>query len=133
MTTPLLAAGGIALDGTQDCLIGSVRERVAKVLAGADTELAEHLAQVVLDRTRADEQLGADLGVRIPVGGEARDLRLLVRQHVARFARQPAHALAGGEQLAPGTLGERLGPDAAETVVGRAKLLARVHTPARAA
>jgi hypothetical protein len=31
--------------------------------AGADAELEEDLAQVVLDRARADEELGADLGV----------------------------------------------------------------------
>src|SRR6266566_10071140 len=42
--------------------------------AGVDAELEEHLAQVVLDRARADEQLGADLGIRQSAVGEARDL-----------------------------------------------------------
>ena len=41
----------------------------AELLAGADPELAEHLGQVPLDRARAEEQLGADLRVRLPVGG----------------------------------------------------------------
>ena len=43
-------------------------ERPAELLAGADAELGEDLAQVVLDGARADEQLRADLRVRVPVG-----------------------------------------------------------------
>ena len=35
--------------------------------------------------------------------------------------------LAGGQQLAAGALGERLGADVAERVVGSAQVLARVH------
>ena len=62
-------------------------ERVAKLLAGADVELAEDLVQVVLDRARADEQLGADLRVGVPVAGQPRDLDLLGRQRVARVRR----------------------------------------------
>ena len=42
-------------------------ERVAQRPAGADVELAEDLAQVVLDGARADEELGADLRVGLPV------------------------------------------------------------------
>src|SRR5216684_350056 len=45
--------------------------------AGVDAELEKHLAQVVLDRARADEQLGADLGIREPAVREPRDLGLL--------------------------------------------------------
>ena len=84
---------------------------------------------MVLDGARADEQPRADLGIRVPIGGEACDLRLLRSQRVARLARQPAHGLPGGEQLAPGTLGERLGADGDELLVGGAQLLARVHPP----
>jgi hypothetical protein len=40
-------------------------------------QLGEHIAQVPLDGARADEQLGADLGVGPPVAREPRDLRLL--------------------------------------------------------
>ena len=68
-------------------LTGPVRERGAKLLAAGDVELAEHLAQVVLDRARADEQLGADLRVGVPVAGQPRDLDLLGRQGVARVRR----------------------------------------------
>ena len=107
-----------------------VRERRAQLLARADAELREHLVQVVLDGARADEQLGADLRVRLPVDGEPGDLRLLRGEQVARLDREPAHRLAGGRQLAPGTLGEPLGADAAERLVGGAKLLARVDAPA---
>jgi len=43
------------------------REDSVEVLAGADAELGEDLAQVVLDRLAADEQLGGDLLVGCPV------------------------------------------------------------------
>ena len=41
-----------------------VGQRRAELPARADAELPEHLAQVPLDRARAEEELGADLGVR---------------------------------------------------------------------
>jgi hypothetical protein len=44
--------------------------------AGADSELEEHLPQVVLDRPRADEELGADLGIRESVARKPSDLGL---------------------------------------------------------
>src|ERR1700730_13536693 len=44
--------------------------------AGVDAELEEDLAQVVLDRARADEQLCADLGIREAVVGEPCNLGL---------------------------------------------------------
>jgi OsmC-like protein len=37
--------------------------------ARADAELGEHLAQVPLDRACAEEELGADLGIRVSVPG----------------------------------------------------------------
>ena len=62
-------------------------QRRAQLPAGADAELGEDLAQVVLDGARADEQLRADLRVRLAVGGEPGDLRLLGREDVARRRR----------------------------------------------
>src|SRR3954462_15402925 len=76
--------------------VGNSGERAAQLLAGADLELGEHLAQVVLDGARADEQLGADLRVRLPVARHAGDLRLLRREEVARLDRELAHRVAGG-------------------------------------
>jgi hypothetical protein len=61
-----------------------VSASAAKLPAAADIELAEDLAQVVFDRARADEQLGADLRVGVPVAGQPRDLELLGRQGIAR-------------------------------------------------
>ena len=68
-------------------------------------------------------------GFVCPSRGEAGDLRLLRREDVARLVGAPAHRLAGGQQLAAGALGERLGPEAAEHLVGGAQLLARVDAP----
>src|SRR3954469_1288228 len=73
------------------------RRSGAELLAADDIELAEDLVQVVLDRARADEQLGADLRVGVPFAGQARHLELLGRQGVARVRGQAAYGLAGGD------------------------------------
>src|SRR4051812_3556086 len=109
--------------------VGNSGERAAQLLAGADLELGEHLAQVVLDGARADEQLGADLRVRLPVARHPGDLGLLGREDVAGLHGPPGRGLAGGQQLAACALGERLGADLVEAVVGGAELLARVNAP----
>jgi len=93
---------------------------------GADAELGEDLAQVVLDGARTDEQLRADLRVRVPVARHAGDLRLLGREDVARLRSAPGHGLAGGRELAAGALGERFSAHRGEHLVRRAQLLARV-------
>ena len=54
-------------------------------------------------------------------------------QLVARLGGPPAHPLARGQQLAPGTLGERLHADRHEQLVGRAQLCARVDAAILAA
>jgi hypothetical protein len=48
-----------------------------KLPARADTELAEHVAQVPLDGAAAEEELRPDLRVGHSIGGEACDLLLL--------------------------------------------------------
>jgi hypothetical protein len=60
------------------------------------------VVQVVLDRARADEQLGADLRVGVPVAGQPRNLDLLRRQGVAPFGGDPARgsSLSGLDTVA---------------------------------
>jgi hypothetical protein len=58
-------------------------QHAVELAAGADVGLGEDLAQVVLDRARADEQPGADLRVGRAVPGQPRDLGLLGGQRVA--------------------------------------------------
>src|SRR3954447_2818043 len=117
------------LDGAYGERVGRFRERAAELPTGVDVELAEDLAQVVFDGARADEQLGADLGVGVAVAGQPRDLDLLGRQDVSRVGGDPARGLAGGEQLTAGALGERGGSHLAEAVVRGAQGLARVRAP----
>ena len=57
--------------GPRDGVVGIGQDPV-ELAAGADAELGEDLAQVVLDRARADEQPGADLRVGQPVPRTAR-------------------------------------------------------------
>src|SRR5258708_29299448 len=106
-----------------------------ELAAGADAELGEDLAQVVLDRARADEQPGADLRVGQPLPGQPRDLGLLGGQRMTGLAGWRADGLrgaladglAGGQQLAAGALGEPPGSHSLEHLAGGAQLLARVH------
>src|SRR5438132_7186180 len=103
-----------ALVGSLGDAVGKRRQGVSEFLAGADVKFREHLAQVVLDGARANEQLGAYLGVRLAICGESSDLRLLRGEGLACLVGSLARGFAGGQQLAPSALGERLGPDATE-------------------
>src|SRR5947209_14605383 len=117
----------------QDALVRSLpdamrnlRQGLSEFLAGADIEFWEHLAQVVFDGARAEEQPRSDLWVRLPIGGQACNLLLLGRQVVAGVGRALAHGLARGDQLAARTPGECLGADRAQHVVCETQLLAGV-------
>src|SRR3954464_15098544 len=79
-----------------------------KLGPGLHVELAERLAEVVLDGARADEQLSGDLAVGVPLRREAWDLKLPRGQLVDRLRGPLAGMLAGRLQLDPSALGERL-------------------------
>jgi hypothetical protein len=99
-----------------------------ELLARADLELGEDLAQVPLDGARAYEQLGADLLVRQPVAGEPSDLRFLRGEISPRIGPPLAHVLPGGQQLAAGAAGEPLDPAGC---AGRGSARAAWETSAR--
>ena len=62
-----LTATLVAPDGAlRDAGLHAVGEHPTELVARADAELGEHLAQVVGDRVLADEQALADLGVERP-------------------------------------------------------------------
>src|SRR3954451_21529285 len=102
------------------------RQRRPELAARADAELFEHLAQVILHRARADEQLGPDLGVRAPVSGEPGDLGLLWRENVAELSRGTDRRLTCGQEREPGALGEGLGTEPGEQVERDSQLRSRV-------
>src|SRR3954454_17667530 len=52
----------------------TILQGLGQLIAGADVELREDLAQVVLDSTGADEQLAGDLRVGLPVCRQLTDL-----------------------------------------------------------
>src|SRR6267378_6841453 len=104
-----------------------------ELVARADVELGEDLAQVVLDRARTDEQPGADFRVREAVAGEPGDLSLLSGQLVPGLDGALADFLASGQELAPGPIGERLHAHRRQHLVGGAQLLAGVYAAALAA
>src|SRR5690242_19164117 len=103
----------------------------AELAARADVELGEDLAQVVLDRARAEKQPGADLRVREALAGQPGDLGLLRGQvECGGYDASAGRGLAGGLQLAPGPGRERRHPHRIQHAVGRAQLLARVNAAA---
>ncbi len=103
---------------------------MAQLVTRGDLEFYEDFAQVVLDRSRADEQSSADLRVRVPVAGELGDLRLLSGELGAGLGGAFAGGLTGGPQLAPGALGECLESNLGEQVVSGAELPACVQSTA---
>src|ERR1700677_2463084 len=62
--------------------VGVAGQDAVELAPGADAELGEHAAQVVCGRPRADEQPGADLGVRQAVSAQPRDLGFLRGQPI---------------------------------------------------
>ena len=70
-----------------------------ELVAGLHVELAECLAEVVVDGVGADEQLRGDLSVGGTVGGEAGDLCFLRGEGIAGLDGPLARVLAGGLEL----------------------------------
>jgi hypothetical protein len=85
---------------------------------------------VILHRSWADEQAGANLGIRQPVPGEPRDPRLLDRELAAHRGGAPADGVHG-DRL-PGTAGVGLGANRGEHVTRGAQLPLRVRASVRA-
>src|ERR671934_1560608 len=105
----------------------------AELIARADVELQEDLAQVVLHRAGADEELRADLGVGETVSGESSDVCLLGCEHAAGVVGALPRGLTRGEELVTGPFGKPLAPDGSEHFVGGSELLARVDAAVLAA
>ena len=79
-------------------------------------ELAEDLAQVIVDRARAEEQLCRDLAVGHAFGHETGDLQLLRGELVERRRVAPPGRLAGRAEFGRGALLPGRRPDLAEEV-----------------
>ena len=84
-------------------------------------------------RAGSDEQLRADLRVGPAVPGQLGDLLLLRSQVSPGDLTSLAHLLPGGQQLAPGPPGERLGAHHGQHAVGGSQLGAGVSAAVLAA
>src|SRR5437764_10571260 len=116
--------GGQSLGGAQ--LAG---RNAAELIARGDVELQEDLAQVVLHRPGADEELCTDLRVGETISGQSSDVCLLRCEHGARLVGALPRCLTGGQELVTGALGKPLASDATEDFVRGPELLARVDPP----
>src|ERR1700685_1209193 len=103
-----------------------VGKRRSELIAGADAELGEDLAQVVGDGGGADEQLGGDLRVGGAVAGQAGDERFLRGQDIGRLGSLLPGLPAGRPQLDAGPFGTRRGADRVEDLLRAAELIAGV-------
>src|SRR3954453_14967994 len=92
------------------------------------SQLPENLVQVILNRARADEQLRGDLSVGVTFRRQTRNLFLLRGQLSERVDGAFPSVLAGGLQLDPRPLGERIHSEVVEHFVRRSKLVARVDS-----
>src|SRR5262249_61920981 len=87
------------------------------------------MAEVPLDRARAEEEQRPDLGIRAPVPREGGDLRLLGRELPARVVGSLARRRSGREQLARRASGESFCSDPDEEVMRLTARLAGVGAP----
>src|SRR4051812_40069262 len=101
--------------------------------ARGDAELEEDVAQVVVDGSRAEEELGGHLLVRRPLGYEAHDLPLLGRQPIRCAGIALAGGLATRAQLDARALGPGGGAQPLERFQGRAQVQPRLLAPPVAA
>ena len=81
------------------------------------------------DGAAADEQFRGDLGVGASVSGQPDDVLLLRSELAVGIDLAFADLLAGGKQFAARALGEAVGPDRGEQVVGGVQLVAGVEPP----
>src|ERR1700733_3432562 len=72
-------------------------QRPVELVSRADVQFHEHLAKVVLDRARADEEACCDLRVRQSVAGKLCDLYLLCGELGTCIGGAGTHGLAGRE------------------------------------
>ena len=91
-----------------------------ELASGGDAEFGESLVEVIAHRSRAEEELGGNVAVGQPLGGEPRDLQLLRRQPgrtgpVCTWCRS-----VGGGELGPGLFRPRYGVDPVQGVHGGA-------------
>src|SRR5690348_13286240 len=91
-----LAAGSLCRGAIALKLPGGSGGALAEVFAGGDAEFGEHVAQVPLDGAGADEQVGGDLLVGVPVAGQLGDLGFLGGEVGEGLDCAFAHRFAGG-------------------------------------
>ena len=98
----------------------SFRQRAGKLPAGTHAELREHLREVVLDRSGADEELRCYFGICAPLTSQPSDLGLLRSEIDARL-NDPLPGFGPGRfELASGPVGETLDPHLRERLIGLA-------------
>src|SRR5215207_108448 len=129
---PILATTRVTRHRRIPAIQPALRQSGCELRARLDVELAERLAQVVLDGAGADEQSRSDLAIGVTFGRKAGDLRLLRSEVVARVHGPLSRALPRRLQLEARALGERVDAEVPEQLVGGPQLLASLEAPALA-
>src|ERR1700757_2528053 len=101
--------------------------------AAGYVEFPVHLTQVVLHGGGTEEQLGCDVAVGRPGGGELGNLMFLGGQQALGVVGAPARVFAGGSKFRAGPLGEATRSHVLEGFQGGTELLAGVEPTTLAA
>src|SRR3954454_5595490 len=127
---PVTAYAAPAVDPSVAHVLRGLLQPPGQLGSGPHVQLPERLVQVVLDRARADEELGGDLSVRASARRQAGDLLLLWRQIIDGVGGVTASMLACRFQLDSRALSERLDAERVEQAARRPQLLARIEASA---
>ena len=101
----------------------SLKKYPREVAPGVHTELLEYLAEVIVHRVGADEELARDLPAGGTLSGQAGDLQLPGGQVVGCLDAPGAGPRTRGKEFDPGPLGECPSPHGVEHLIGPPELL----------
>src|SRR5689334_15642823 len=125
--------GGVAPGESPGSWRGSAELERGEFGAGAEAELAEHVAQVEVDGARAEEQLGGGVPVGHALTDERGDLPFLGGELGRGGDVAAAGGLTGGAQLVRGAGGPPRGPEVLAYLERGAQVGARIDPAAGAA
>src|ERR1700722_18490570 len=104
-------------------MLGASSERHGQLPARVDAELEIDVAEVVLDRLRAEEHRGRSLSRGLARGEQQGDLKLLRCELVDRARIPPPNRLTRRRQLGAGPLAPQTGVEPLKRLQRSAKLL----------
>ena len=107
-----------------------IRRDAHRARRGADVQLAEHAAEVRLDRRLGHEERGGDLSVRVATSGMLRDPQFAGGERIEAAAHHGAWSRARGTQLGERALDQRRRAASTRLIHAREQRVSRADPPA---